>query len=448
MRKLWWMLLATSLTMLVTTSALAVPTIAFGTGVPNRYPANDDNTIYGCPGRNSQANSCLVDGTSQGIGYHDCLDDTRLKFSLILTQVPDPNYNLQVWAGTTDCTQAGATNNATTGTCWPVYQAPNLSVSMVAYIRVADIVRYLGEGPPNLPTTYTPADATTACNAAAGTSVPTTVMDDAGNSTSTAGESTVTIYFMIFQNGQTTQPAVPGVNFSVKVKLVGPNAVTGVAAGEGENELIVSWTPPIGDTTVQGYNVYAAPNGTVVDDGGQTVCSDAQAGTELLDDAGNPILDDAGNPIYVDDAGNPVAPDAGCTTAAPSVATCDEAGSTFDVASISCPTGGDAGAVVCAQASGVTQDHTTVTGLANGTSYAVAVAAFDQFGNSGAVATAACGTPKPIDDFWKKYIQAGGNVSCALEGGANGGAAVIVASASVLGLAFARRRRKGRSERR
>lgn len=443
MRSLRWTLpLVTCLTVFAAKSAWAVPAVTLSSAVVTRY-ASDKSTPYGCPGRNSQSNSCIVDGTSQGVGYHDCLDDTTLKFALTLTGVPDANYGMQIWAGTTDCTASGATNNATTGTCWPVAASPALGTQLTLFIRVADLVSSLGQAPP-LPQTYDPnVTAATSCGSAAASSTTTTVTDDAGNSTATAGESTVTIYFMIFQNGQYTTP-VSSANYSVKVKLVGPNACTNVVAGTGDGELVVTWDPPAGDTTVQGYNLYAAADGTVLGDAGQTVCTDASTGTELFDDAGNAVLDDAGNPIFVDDAGNPVTQDAGCTTTGPSTATCSGSSGSIDVSSISCPSGGDAGAAICSQVIGTTNSKGTISGLTNGTSYVVAVAAFDQFGNAGAVSNASCSTPQPIDDFWKIYNQDGGNASCALEVVGTRGGGAAAALMSIVGLVFLRRRRAAR----
>jgi hypothetical protein len=443
--RLRWTLPLVTLLLLGAETAHAAPTVAMSTVAVTRYAA-DQTTPYGCPGRNSQTNSCLVDGTSQGVGYHDCIDDTTLKFSITMTGVPDASYNLQVWAGTGDCTAAGATNNALTGICWPVHTGLQLATPQTIYVRVADIVSYLGQTAPNIPQQYTSGiSAVDACNGAESSSGTTTVTDDAGNTTATAGESTVTVYFLVFQNGQPTPTS--SASYGVKVKLVGPNAVTDLVAGTGDGEIIATWTPPAGDTTVTGFNLYAVPEGTTIGDGGtQTVCSDAQAGTQLLDDAGNPVLDDAGNPVYVDDAGNPVTQDAGCTTQTTggSTATCSGTSGSVDVSSIECPSGGDAGAAICQQVIGTTNTKGAITGLSNGTNYVVAVAAFDQFGNAGAVSTAACAAPAPIDDFWKVYNQDGGSAFCALEVVGKRGGGVAAALMSLVGLVWMRRRRSAR----
>jgi len=417
-------------------SALATPTIALTptTPVVTRV-ASDGKTTYGCPDRFTQTNSCLVEGTSQGVGYHDCVADTELEFSLAMTGVPDANYNLQVWAGASDCTQAGATNNPTTATCWQVAPSPAMAVVISPFhIRVADLVRYIGQTGQGQ--SYAASDALTACNEARAQSSTTVVTDDAGNSTSTAGVTTLTIYFLVFQSGATTP--VANASYPVKVKLAGPNAVSNVVAGGGDGEIVVTWTPPSGDTTVQGFDLFAAPVGssTSLSDASTTTCADAS--TELLDDAGNPVLDDAGNPIFVQ-------VDAGCTTTGPVTNSC----SSIDVSGISCSasSGGDASTAnanggVCSVIGGITSNKGTITGLTNGTEYTAAVAAFDQYGNTGIVSTAACSTPKPISDFWSLYNQDGGNAFCALSFVGSRGGAVAAALVALVGMIFVRRRQK------
>ncbi len=446
MRTLRWTIPVATSIALSSATAFATPTITLQpqpTPVVTRVDSN--NNPYSCPARNVQTNSCIVDGTSQGIGYHDCIDDTKLSFQLSMTGVPDANYSLQVWAGTGDCTQAGATGNASTGICWQVAPPPQMAVVISPfYVRVADIVRYINLSGTNLPTGFTKSDALTACNAAKQQSGTTTVTDDAGNSTTTAGETTVTIFFLVFPSGASGQAPVANASYPVKVKLVGPNAVSDLAAGSGDGELVVTWTPPSGDTTVQGFDLFAAPSGssTGLGDAGQTICSDAT--TELLDDAGNPVLDDAGNPVFV-------ASDAGCTTQPPIVNSCG-AVPAFDTTGITCFAASqtEAGAAisanggVCSQIYGVTTNKGTIQGLQNGTQYDVAVAAFDQFGNSGSISQTVCASPEPINDFWTQYNKDGGNAYCALGFVGTRGGGIAAALMSIIGALFVARRRRDR----
>ncbi len=430
-------------------SALAVPTITLTPATPLVTRVDTNKNPYGCPDRNAQTNSCIVDGTSQGIGFHDCIDDTSLSFSIAMTGVPDSGYNLQIFAGTGDCTQQGATNNASTGICWQVAPSPTMAtVISPLYIRVADIVRYINVAPITT-TGYTASDAVTACNDAKNqtSSSSTTVTDDAGNTTATAGETTVTIFFLVFANGASTPTA--NAQYAVKVKLAGPNPVSDLAVGSGDSELIATWTPPSGDTTVQGFDVYAAPSGSLTSilDAATTTCDAASVGTTETDDAGNVLVDDAGNPIYFDDAGNVLGPDAGCVTVGPSTNTCNGTSGTFDISGISCRNSGDGGLVnsnggMCTQVYGTTQNTATVMGLTNETNYVVAVAAFDQFGNAGNVSVADCSTPKPISDFWSIYNQDGGHAFCALSFVGSRGGGIAAAMLGIAGMIFVRRRRK------
>lgn len=366
------LLLATPLSLLATT-AFAAPTVALAPQpTPVVIRVDSKGAPYSCPERNAQAQSCIVDGTTQGIGYHDCIGDTSLGFNLTMTGVPDPNYNLQIWAGTTDCTQPGATNNATTGTCWKVAQDPTPTVVLSLDVRVADVVSALGVSLP--PQTYTAADATTACNQAKAAST---------------GVSNVSIYFMVFANGGNGAAPVSSASYPVKVKLTGPAAVTGVTASPGDGEIVLGWTPPPGDPTLQGFDLFAVPQGTTLGDGG--------------------------------------------------AATCNGTSGSVDVSTIACPSG-DGGAAVCQVVAGATAGSGSVSGLAGNTTYVAAVAPFDEYGNEGAVAQAACATPSPSDGG--SGTPSSGGCSCEAAGGSDSRFALGLASAGLAALVLARRRKR------
>ncbi len=390
--------------------------------------------------------SHIVDGTNQGIGYLDCTNDTEILFPLTIAGLPDVTVTFEIWAGTTDCTQAGATNNASTGTCWPVAPNPVPAAVMTVAIRVQDIVSQLGVTPPAQ--SYSSAPATVCTTAASSTT--TTVTDDSGTTSTTSGVANVSIFFMFFPTGSST-PSVTSTPYPLEVKLSGPGACTGVTAGSGDGEIVMNWSPPSGETDIQGYNLFAQPVGSLGPSDASTVmqvCTDAgQVGTELFDDAGNPVYDDAGNPIYVDDAGNPVTqPDASCYNQyVPSSPTgCSSSSGSIDTtsAALACLDAGPSN-ILCSQVNGTTNSQGTISGLANGTSYAVAVAAFDEFGNLGSISNAVCATPAPINDFWKVYNQDGGNAGfCALEVVGAHGSPVAATLAGLVAFAFIRRRRK------
>ena len=321
--------LATLLSLFGATTALAAPTVQLDpqpTPVVTRVDSSGNP--YGCPERSSASQSCIVDGATQGIGFHDCLASTSLRFSVSMTGVPDPSYGLQIWAGTTDCTQPGATNNTTTATCWKVAADPIPAVLIAPLdIRVADVVSGLGTTPPAQ--TYTAADATTACNHAKSAST---------------GVTTVTLYFMVFPSGANGAP-VSSASYPVKVKLDGPAAVSGLTASAGDGEIVLGWTPPPTDPTLQGFDLFAVTQGTTLGDGG--------------------------------------------------AATCNGTSGTVDVSSIACPT--TSGPALCQLVLGPTATTGSVSGLTGNTTYVAAVAAIDEYGNEGPVAQAACATPTLAD---------------------------------------------------
>jgi hypothetical protein len=57
---------------------------------------------------------------------------------------------------------------------------------------------------------------------------------------------------------------------------------------------------------------------------------------------------------------------------------------------------------------GTTSNEVVAKNLTNGTLYACAIAPFDTVGNNGKLSTVYCGTPAPVDDFFKTYRDAGG----------------------------------------
>jgi hypothetical protein len=330
--------------------------------------------------------SHIVDGTYQGIGFQDCTSDTDIVFPITIAGLPDSTVTFEIWAGTGDCTQAGATNNASTGTCWPLSLNPPPASVMTIPIHVRDIVSQLGITPPMQ--SYAPAPAAV-CSAASSTT--TTVSSDSGTTT-TSGEATVNVFFMFFPNGSST-PSVSSAAYPLKVKLSGPAACTNVTAGSGDGLLIVDWNPPVGETDIQGYDLFAQPAGLGAD--ASVIATTGCSGT---------------------------------IDASSAATTCADGG----VANLT-----------CTQVSGTTNGSGTISGLTNGTSYTVGVAAFDEFGNTGTISSVACATPQPVDDFWKIYSQNGGGTgSCALETIGSRGSPAAAAAVAIAATVMLRRRKR------
>jgi hypothetical protein len=95
---------------------------------------------------------------------------------------------------------------------------------------------------------------------------------------------------------------------------------------------------------------------------------------------------------------------------------------------------------------GPTSSSATISGLTNGTSYAVAVTAQDAFLNNGTISNLVCDTPITLNDFFETYRNDGGQAGggfCSLEnlGAPAGGATFAIVSFATL-LALTRRRER------
>ncbi len=88
--------------------------------------------------------------------------------------------------------------------------------------------------------------------------------------------------------------------------------------------------------------------------------------------------------------------------------------------------------------SSVTGEDATIDGLVNGTTYSVVVVAYSVGGNPSLGSTpAAEGTPRPVDDFWERYVATPGARE---EGGCGAGGTGPLALLSLGLLALLRRR--------
>ncbi len=311
---------------------------------------------------------------SQGLNFDDCNNNVKIRFTLSMTSIDTSNFSLQAFAGPSDCGPIAA-RTANTAVCWPVLgnniaQASSSTVD----INVRDIVSQIGRNGSGINLSYS--------------SAPSTVC--------TGGSGAVSVYFLLVPaaNGDAT-----GQSSAFKVKLVGPPAPTVTSVGSGDGLLNVAWKPAT-DTDTQGFVVYTDPPiNAVADAGGVTTCADAGFSDGGVDDAGNPINipNDAScafTPIAVSDGG-------ACGTSALLGGVPGSSLSGFEAAR-----------------TGNTTSNLSVKGLANLTTYNVAVAATDSYGNVGPISapsTSSCGAPQPIDDFWKQYRQNGGTAggSCA-----------------------------------
>jgi Fibronectin type III domain len=105
--------------------------------------------------------------------------------------------------------------------------------------------------------------------------------------------------------------------------------------------------------------------------------------------------------------------------------------------SASAPDGGDI-ATKCADITGQGTTSTRVTGLTNGTEYAVEVTAVTLSGNESPHSNRVFGTPIEIQDFWRLYKSDGGRE----QGGCAAGAGGLLALLALAPLAWRRWRRR------
>jgi hypothetical protein len=419
-----------------------------------------------------------------GISYEDCIQDQTLQFEVQVSGF-DGSENLEVWATRSgDCT-ADTTRGqgAATATCWKVSdgivgKVMETSQTVPIAVRVQDIV-----GPQNAPP------------------FPPTLVHD-GASACNAQQDFVAVPMNIFfvpvasdelQDGTSLNYTIPG-----GTDLVGPPPPIGVSIADGDTLFVVNWTPN-SDSDTGGYNLFIDPPlgsvgkpldaATTVIPDAQLFCPDVGApalptATEAGDDgapgdasSADADASDAGSGCYLVNVGGGGGSKIGSGTCASSVLASgivqdsstttttfvtddgsDEAGEdsgiieeqgSGGISTIPCQYGvGNLCGTTNLTVTGETNSTYTITGLTNGTTYTVALAAVDNFGNVGPPSTEACDFPAPVNDFWKIYRTDGGQAGggfCALEAvGAPVGSTLAFAGAGSLVLATVRRRRRKR----
>jgi hypothetical protein len=186
-------------------------------------------------------------------------------------------------------------------------------------------------------------------------------IDNSGN---TAPQS-LTISFMLIDTSNANAVAGTAATWTATYKLLAPNAPTTVTATVGDTLLPIQFSYPdnqSNDTTIAGYDFF---------------CDPPPGGAALADAGIVPAATDAGQvfpnclPSQLT-PGKMADPKFQCGTASLSA------------------TSGNA------------------TGLTNGVSYNVAVAATDTYENTGVISTLTCQVPQPVDGFFKEYRAAGG----------------------------------------
>lgn len=375
------------------TLGLAVMAVGLGVG----RPARAQSISLGVDVVRS-ASARPIDQFPLYVSYADCVSDDVFSFPVNLTNlsVPSQVTSIEAWlteGGTNDCT-LNSSRAGLVPVCKLVYQqAAGQSKSVIAKVPARDIANAL---------------TTTGCVDTGANTLPREVR----------------IYFLAIRSSTVggDVPATDAVVFDkTKVDLLGPTAPTDITVGIGENALILSYTPSTEQDTL-GYRFFC-------DTGEEAPEEDAGGGGA---DAGSDAAADAADAGDVGDAGE-VAPSVG---EFPGAASCPPS-------SVLIPGQLPAGRAACGSSR---SPKGVASGLTNGLESTVGVAAFDQVGNLGKLSDLVCGTPNPIDDFFKLYRQAGGQAGggfCSV--GSFPGASLV--GVGVLSTAMALALRRGRRRR-
>lgn len=357
------------------------------------------------------------------ISNADCVANDTLTFEDVT--ITNPSGNLEVWASDTGKTCDDQVSRAgTSAVCSLVYVA-DAETHQNVVIRAQDIARRaFGENAQNQGTA---ADCSTA------------------KSIGSAGLG-ITLHFQLTE-GTTAQTLG---TFATGLDLVGPAAAEDISSAPQESKVKVSWSIEDQDDWA-GYVIYCATKQGALGAGGAGGASPIAPGFRPL------ALGDAGA------AG--AAPGTAGATSSGGTSSTGTGGST--AAAGATGTGSTASGTVNSECDygflvpGQIPDETyrcggdssdelstkgVATGLTNGTSYQVAVAGVDQFGNVGPLSSVECGTPAEVDTFFERYRAAGGTAGggfCALAMTRTPGPLLLLSGAALLFAARRRRRPNG-----
>jgi hypothetical protein len=368
--------------------------IALASSVVQRYYPDSSTNAY--PFRAASLNP-------NDINFQDCEDNIHLVFNLLETggSTGDAPDILQVWAGTTDCTQTTARSGAESPFCWQVAGGQQFIVNGTFDIYARSLTRYIDSTLDAVANNGSPVS---------GSGLP----ESACRTQSALGQVGLSLYFMFVPS---TGDATPDASlaYALNVSLLGPPAPTNVLVAEAGNaSLAIDWSPPV-DPDVEGFRVFVVDNGP--------------AGTT----SGDAAADACASSVFVDTwTRNVSLPSNGGTVAAG----ISEVASKYLAGTI----GGSTAA---------TLDVTAFPGdtpLVPGHRYAVAVAAYDEDGNTGLLSTVGCEIA--VADPGGSGASGGGTGA----GGCALGRVGSPTTGSVLGLTFgsalaglARRRRRSRA---
>jgi hypothetical protein len=370
--------------------------------------------------------------TPEAVSLQDCVDDQLIRFTLQMAGF-EANASVEAWASNAgqECTQPTARGGGVQQ-CWRILDS-GIPLQTTTDVEIP-VRRIMSGAPPFLPT----------------------APDATENACGKVNLSTITVHFLYFAPGNQAV-AASSKNVAVTVDTVGPKPPSGLKALPGNTRIQVSWVNISGGTgdasatggltELTGVNVYCDPAGgspTPTTTRNPAVCHEEIVDASI-DDSGD-AMPDSGTVVEVcEDGGTSTSTDT-------SAGSCSSSNLSSPGEPIF-PTADFNAKFLCGTITGntgttVVADNVGGNPLANGTVYAVSVAATDRFGNVGELSDPICQTPNVTTDFWDDYRKAGGQAG----GGCATGGTPPLGSLGVLALiglsaALSRGRTRRRSRR-
>jgi hypothetical protein len=347
--------------------------------------------------------------TPEGVSYQDCIDDQQIQFTLQMAGY-EVGGSVQAWASIGQDCSAQTARGGGYQLCWRAYDS-DIPLSQTATINVP-VRKVMAGGPqPNAP-------------------------DATENICGKVDLANIQIQFLYFAPGSGGANGTAAASVTITVDTVGPAPPSGLRTKPGNTRITVEWNQISGGTDVDGGT---ATGGGVTDLLGVRVyCDVAQATTSTTANA--PICADASSDL---DAGDEAGTTETCTdggTTTSSSGACSTPNFTGSDGDPAIPTADFDTKYLCGSLNGTGGTSVTATGvggkpLANETTYAVALAGTDRFGNVGRLSSVRCEVPEVTSDFWDAYRNDGGHAgdgcSTAGQGGALGSLATLSAGVAL-----------------
>jgi len=403
-RRFTWLLGLLSVCVVVCWSCPALAqTIAITKTAQSTYLANPDGSQY---------SHSYTPSTTQLLWVNKKECAASLVYHLSITATGIQGLPMEVYAAQTgqDCTSN--VNRITTPVCWKVFsdiaQNGTYSIEVPVQSVVAQITSSNG-----LASYYKgqPSD----CDKAA-LAVP-------------SGGVGITLSVFVYSGLTTGTPTYSDSWDQFGFDLIGPNPPATVTTGIADSELHLHWSSVL-DSDRAGFNIYCEKAGAPIDagvsDSGVQIATGGAATGGAASGTGGAATGSTGGTTSTLDAG---VENLGCPITS--------------IAQGIPPTG----ISPKGSASTITATDAYAHGLDNGISYACAVSVTDVMQNDGPLSTVVCGTPKPVDDFYTSYRNAGGKAGggfCSIrKPGVGVGPMIALASLAMLAL---RRRRRSKVE--